>query len=315
MMNGRTRLASFMKDRPTNKELEKMVQTICAENDFDCREFIMGQISSGQTSMRSRWIILTEELGLRTTWVLAVFLLVAVVNLLFFVFSHSPEWEFLEFGTSSWGLILQNFPYGWTALAMVLLVFTIVAMKQFSWSYLFPFKLFSLLLVSGVFGAGGVAFATGINDTLYKKLIEDPGAGDSLIAKLYCLCANRTLNTDHALMGEVLFSEKSQMVIQTPTLDVVTVSFLPQTEWLDQSEPKTFSVVKMLGKKTGESSFVATHIKVHPQTSLSLLRSEEDCESKEQWQQTRELAERRRRAVIQPYTPAIGTVQLVKSIY
>lgn len=292
-----------------------MIDQLCAADDFDCRESVMSQIASGRTTMRSRWLVLTEELGLRTTWILAVFALIGLVNLIVFIISRSPEREFVEFGTSGWGIVLRSFPYGWSALAMALIIFTVIAMKRFSWSYLFPFKLFSFLLIGGVFTAGGVAFATGVNDTLYAKLIEDPGAGDSLLAKLYCLCANRNLDADNALVGEILDATNDEIIVQTPTLDIVTVQTTDETKWLDETPIETFFTIKLLGNRVETDTFVASHIKVHDVTGMELTRSQEDCADKDEWQRKREIAEQRRRAVIQPLTPAIGTAQLVKSIY
>ena len=304
-----------MKQRPTNKQLDAMVKEVCASDDFDCRDRIMAQIKTGRTSMRSRWLCYSEELGLRTTWILVVFILIAVINLIAFMVSRGPEGQFIEFGTSGLGVILKHFPYGWLALALALMVFAIVAMKSFSWSYLFPFKLFSILLIGGVFTAGGVAFATGINDTLYQKLIEEPGSGNSLLAKLYCLCANRSLDSDKALMGEILDINNNELVIQTPTLDIVTVTANADTLWLDDTEPETFFMVKMLGEKTDDYSFLATHIKVHNVKGMAVIRSKEDCENKSEWEHKREVLDQRRQAVLQPLTPVVGTAQLIRSIY
>jgi len=304
-----------MKDRPTNKQLEEMINQICEADDFDCKESIMSQINSGRTQMRSRWLVLTEEFGLRTTWILAVFTLIGLVNLIVFMISRSPETEFLEFGGSGLGVVAKSFPYGWSALAIALIIFTIVAMKRFSWSYLFPFKLFSFLLVGGVLSAGSVAFATGINDSLYNKLIENPGAGDSLLAKLYCLCANRDLTADNAVMGEILDASSNQLIVQTPKLEIVTIKMTNATEWMDEIAPKTFFTVKALGNKESDDVFTASHIKVHDVQGMDLIRSQEDCQNKQQWERKREIADQRRNAVSQPFTPAMGTAQLVKSIY
>lgn len=304
-----------MNTRPTNKELDAMVNDVCASDDFDCRDRIMAQIKTGRTSMRSRWLVYSEQVGLRTTWILVVFILIGVVNLLAYMVSRGPEGQFLEFGASGLGVVLTHFPYGWLALTMALLIFAIVAMKSFSWSYLFPFKLFSFLLIGGVFTAGGVAFATGINDTLYQKLIEEPGSGNSLLAKLYCLCANRTLDSDKALMGEILYVNNNELVIQTPTLDIVTVTANTDTLWLDETDPETFFMVKMLGEKTGEYSFLATHIKVHNVKGMEAVRTLEDCKNKSEWDHKREVLDQRRQAVLQPLTPVVGTAQLIRSIY
>ncbi len=304
-----------MKNRPTNKQLEEMVNQICESDDFDCKEAIMSQIKSGRTQMRSRWLILSEEFGLRTTWILTVFLLIGLVNLIAFIISRSPETAFLEFGGSGFGVVLKSFPYGWSALAIALILFTIVAMKRFSWSYLFPFKLFSFLLVGGILTAGSVAFATGVNESLYNKLIENPGSGDSLLAKLYCLCANRDLDSDNALMGEILDANSEQIIVQTPKLEVVTINLTTTTEWMDDINPQTFFTVKVLGVRNDKNTFTASHIKVHDVQGMDLVRSQEDCENKQQWDRKREIADQRRNAVIQPFTPAIGTAQLVRSIY
>lgn len=265
--------------------------------------------------MRSRWVILTEELGLRTTWILAVFTLVGVVNLTLFILSQGPQWQFLGFGAVGWQIIFLHIPFGWIALGMALLVFSIVAMKRFSWSYLFPFKLFSALLIVGVFSAGGVAFATGVNDILYAELIEKPGEGRSFLAKLYCLCANRTLDSDRALIGEILDVDASGFLVQTPTLELVSVLISDKTNWIGgEKQLETFQVVHLLGQRE-EQNFAATHIKVKEDKVLLLSRGEEDCADKTVWRHKREVAEKRRRAVLQPISPSVGTAQVVRSIY
>lgn len=304
-----------MNKRPTNKELESMIQQVCDAGDFDCRDSVMSQIKGGQTKSRSRWLVITEELGLRSSWILTVFLLVAIINLFIYTFSKSPEWEFIEFGTSGVGVILEHFPYGWTALALGLLVFSVYAMKMFSWSYLFPFKLFSVLLVGGIFMAGGVAFATGINDTLYNKLIVESGGGDSLLARLYCLCTNRDLESDNALMGEILHVNGNDIVIQTPSLNIVSVKSDSDTIWMDDTQPEMFTVVKMLGEKADGVTFTASHIKVHDVKGMELVRSQADCANKNEWDHKREVADQRRQALLQPFTPSAGIVQLVESFY
>jgi hypothetical protein len=48
---------------------------------------------------------------------------------------------------------------------------------------------------------------------------------------------------------------------------------------------------------------------------MEMIRKQEDCEDKQLWEHKRRVAERRRQAVVQPLTPAMGTVQFVKSIY
>lgn len=304
-----------MNHRPTKKQLESYIEQVCEADDFDCRQNVMDQIHAGKTKMRSRWVVLTEELGLRTTWILAVFLLIALINLTIYMFSRSPEWEFLDFGGQGWSLLIKEFPYGLVSLALIVMVFCIYAMKQFSWSYLFPFKLFSVLLVTGIFLAGGVAFATGINDTLYHKLIEEPGSGDSLLAKLYCLCTNRDLNSDTALLGEMLRQEGNEMVVQTPDLQIVQVKISPDTIWMDETQLASYSIVKMLGARESDTVFTASHIKVHQEQGLELIRSKEDCENKQAWDHKREVAEKRRQAVLQPFTPIGGVASVVKSIY
>jgi hypothetical protein len=303
-----------MKDRPTNKELESMVQEVCGSDDYDCKTYIMDQIKSGRAKSRSRWLVLSEELGLRTTWILTVFSLIALINLFIYMLSRSPEWDFMEFGASGWGIIFEQFPYGWMGLAMGLIAFSLYAMKKFSWSYLFPFKLFSVLLISGIFMAGGVAFATGVNDTLYNKLIEEPGSGDSLLAKLYCLCSNRGLDSDNALMGEILYQQGDQLIVQTPSLDIVAVQANPEnTQWLDETAPERFTLVKMLGERIDDITFIASHIKVHNAKGMELLRSQEDCANKNDWEHKREVADQRRQATLQPFTPSMGLVQMVQS--
>lgn len=303
-----------MNKRPTNKELESLVNRICPADDYNCKDSIMKEIQDGNLSMRSRWLVFVEEFGIRTVWILSVFLLIAIINLTLFILSRGGQWAFLDFGTSGMGIVFTSAPFGWIAFGTSLFVFMIVVMKRFSWSYHFPLKLFSFLLIGGVFAAGGVAFATGVNDSLYKKLVENPGESNSLLAKLYCLCANPIFHSNKALMGEVLAVKQDSLVVQTPTLDIVTVATTSETLWLDDGQAETFTIVKMLGEKDGDQ-FLATHIKVHRTEGMDLTRLSEDCDSKESWQHKQEVVEQRRQAVLQPLTPAVGTVQFVKSIY
>jgi len=67
-----------MEKRPTNKKLESMVSELEKEHEYDCSENIMDCIKSGRAKMRSRWLVLSEELGLKTSWVLAVLLMLRV---------------------------------------------------------------------------------------------------------------------------------------------------------------------------------------------------------------------------------------------
>lgn len=302
-----------MEKRPTDKKLESMISEAGEAKDIDCTEDIMDCIESGTAEMKSRWLVFTQYFGLRTAWVLVVFALVGLINLNLFIFSRGPQWEFIEFGSSSLGIVAKHFPYGWAALAMALLMFAAIAMRKFSFSYRWPFRAFVLLLVGGVFVSGSVAFSTGINDALYKKLVEDPGAHDSLLAKLYCLAANRRLESQNALIGEVMYAGHSNMVIQTPNLEVVTVLSNEDTHWLDAEPVERFEVIKMIGSRDGDV-FVASLVK-KDDDDLKINRDLDDCVDGDKLEQKHQIAEKRREAVRVPMTPVVGTAQFIKSIY
>src|SRR5690606_17365987 len=112
-----------MNKRPTDHELERMIESANHTESYSCADQVMAKIKSGRISMRSRWVILTEELGLRTSWIVAVFALIGVINLTLFILSQGPQWHFLGFGAAGWQVVLLNIPFGWIALGMGLLVF------------------------------------------------------------------------------------------------------------------------------------------------------------------------------------------------
>lgn len=304
-----------MKRNPTTKELDAMVEQISEDQEFDCNGSVMDCIKSGRSKMRARWLVLTEELGIKTSWVLAVLFLIAIVNLDLFILSHGPGWEFLEFGASGFEVVLKNIPFGWFAMGLLLLVIAVYLMKSFRWSYAYPFKVFVLLLVLGVFTVGGITFATGINDTLYMKLVEEPGAGNTFIAKVYCMLANRNLASSHALRGEVMYVSSNSMVIQTPTLEVVTVKMADDAKILYEGDLERFDYIKLLGKHDG-AVFVASMIKRHedPDEIMPISRDEQDCIDKHEWQHTKEVVEKRRHAALEPVSPVQGMAELIRSI-
>ena len=264
--------------------------------------------------MRSRWFVLTEYLGLRTTWVLLVLVLIALVNLVFYMLSRAPEWQFLEFGSSSYGLIIKNLPYGSLTLVAFLLIAAVVIMKHFSFSYVWSFHIFVIVLLSTVLVGGGMAFASGINDALYNKFANDPDSKDSLLAKIYCFCNNRILDANRAVTGEVMAHlNNDDFVIQTPEMDIITVITGSATKWFGAKEVERFEMVKLLGQRRGDV-FVATHIKVDLDSDLAFADGK-NCFDQEEVQRKREVRELRKRALTQPFTPSVGSVQLIRSIY
>lgn len=305
-----------MKNRPTNKELHDAFHSTPEFEAIDCRSFVMDTIQNGRVTMRSRWLVMTQELGIRTSWIVMVLSLVGVLNLSLFLLSRSPAFEFVDFGLSGYGLLLKNMPYGWWALAFALLVVAIIVMKRFSWSYVWPLHVFAFLLIGSVFAVSGGAFAAGINDYLYRRLVEEPGASNSFLAKIYCLGAHRSLSSPEALIGEVMYVEGNSLVVQTPELDVYTVEVDKKTVWPGADQLSKFQVVKMIGQRRNEETFHATWIKAEEEEErLNLARNEEDCVDEDLWQQKQQVVKKRREAAQQPYSPVVGTAQFIKSIY
>ena len=300
---------------PTDKELHQQFERLDDSKSIDCRSFVMDSIERGRVRMRSRWIVLTEYLGLRTTWIVLVLTLVAILNLTLFMISRSPSLQFFEFGRSGWKIILANLPYGWWAIAFALAVAAIVAARRFSFSYAWRFQLVSAAVLMSIFFVSGVAFATGINDYLYTKLVEEPGAGNSLLAKIYCLGANRGINNPDAVLGEVLdVPTPSSLIVQTPTLEVLTVVTQAGTQWPGRENIERFQVLKMLGHRD-QDVFWATHIKTAPDVHRFVLtRDEEDCINKQEWMRKQQVAQNRRQLVQTPFSPMNGMAQLIKSV-
>lgn len=304
-----------MKNRPTNKELNDAFQGIPDRPSVDCRSLVMDQIQGGRVSMRSRWLVLTQELGIRTSWIVLVLSLVGVFNLSLFLLSRSPGFEFADFGVPGYGVMLKNLPYGWWALAFALLVVAVVVMKRFSWSYIWPLHVFSFLLIGGVLAVSAGAFAAGMNDYLYQRLVEEPGASKSFLAKIYCLGAHRSLSSPQAMIGEVMYVDEESIVVQTPELAIYTVLVSDKTVWPGADQLEKFQVVKMIGRRDQET-FHATWIKTDEQEQgLHLSRNEGDCVDESQWQQKQQVVQKRREAAAQPYTPMVGTAQYIKNIY
>lgn len=302
-----------MKKRLTNKQLEQAFNQLENCDKYQCSGDVMDRIKTGHVKMNARWLVLMEYIGLRTTWILLVFILAALINLNLFIQSRTPEWYFLDFGSSGVNIFLTNLPYGWWAIAFGLIAIAILLMKRFSVSFVLPFKVFTVALVVGVFSVGTVTFATGINNNLYQKLVEN-GGDDSLLAKLYCLCANRLLSSDRALMGEVMYLGTTNFVLQAPDLSIYTVEIGSDTQLLDNDPIHQYDMVKMLGHKNGDV-FHASHIKVHGPVTMKLVRDTKDCTDQAKWQEKQDIAEKRRQVLYSPSTPVIAPIQLIKSIY
>lgn len=293
-----------------------MVNEAGREEEYDCSDSIMDCIKSGRARMKARWLVLVEEMGLKTSWILLVLFLIAVINLDLFVLSRGPQWEFMDFGSSGLGIVLKHFPYGWVAFGLLLMLTALYLMKRFEWSYSYPFKIFALLLFLGVFALGGITYATGINDSIYQKLVEEPGAGNTFLAKMYCKLANRELKSTHALRGEIMHIEPGSLVIQTPGLNVFTVEIDQSTRFLDREPLRRFDYIKMIGKHDG-GVFVASMIKRHEYSEdfMPLRRSERDCVDRKEWEHKQQVAQQRRHIVEIPMTPAMGAAELIRSIY
>lgn len=301
--------------RPTDKQLNDSFERLDECAGIDCRSSVMDQIKCGQIRMRSRWRVVSEYLGLRTTWVVLVLTLIGIINLNLFMVSKSPVWNFTDFGTSGWYLVLAHLPYGWWALAVAMLIGAIIATRRFSISYLWPFQLFAAVLIVGVFIISGFAFAMGVNDYMYRKLVEEPGESNSLLAKIYCLGANRGMRNADAELGEILdIPTPTSFVVQTPQSEVITVLTQEGTIWPGHDQIKRFQVVKMLGHRENDI-FSATRVKIANEVPhLVLNRDERDCIDKQQWQHKQQVAQKRRDLVQTPFSPATSLMQLIMSV-
>ncbi len=301
--------------RLTDKQLKDQFERLDDGATIDCRSSVMDRIKCGQIRMRSRLFVLTQYLGLRTTWVVLVLTVIAIINLNLFMVSRSPVWNFTDFGRSGWWLILAQLPYGWWAFALAIMVVAIIALRRFSFSYLWPFQIFAVLLVMGIFVISGFAFAMGVNDYMYRKLVEEPGESNSLLAKMYCFGANRGLRNADAELGEILdIPTPTSFVVQTPFSEVVTVVTQEGTIWPGHDQLKRFQVVKMMGHRE-KDVFTATRVKIADDVPhLVLNRDESDCLDKQVWAHKQQKAQKRRDLVQTPFSPATSMMQLIMSV-
>jgi len=133
---------------------------------FDISKQVMETIRKENISIRSKYLIVAEKVGLGGVFGFTLLLSIFFLNLLLYSFKVTDRLEYLAFGQPGLEVLLQTFPYHWLLLAILFLALAGWLLKRYDISYRKPLS----LLIAGLLALttlGGIAFAySSLNERL-----------------------------------------------------------------------------------------------------------------------------------------------------
>lgn len=182
----------------------------------DLTQAVMSTINRRHLHIKPRWYFWVGSLlsGLS----LGVIILMAVLFLsrAFFRLRHHGPFGFLLFGEFGFKPFLATFPFLWLFLAILGILVGVKILTHYDISYKKGLLSLSLILAIGSVTAAVLVDALGINDRLSQTSPLKPFYAEP--------------DHNHSwLIGSVLESTADQLILQTPSGSLVTVTFDEQT--------------------------------------------------------------------------------------
>lgn len=218
---------------------------------------IMADIKSGKIKLRSRYLFLSEKLGLGSVVILTVLLAALAFTLLLFYLVSADSLNYLEFGNSGIWAFLESFPFP-LVITLILLIFLagrLLALTGRAYAYSFG-KLAVILLGIILLIGSGLALTN-----LAEKI-----AGQRFVRPFMI---HRLGQHDRGIAGQVIAVGKNILVVRNPHSDLrVNTSGV---NWRHETQPELGNFIIAIGK-WHEKEFFASHIKLARPKDLRLLR-------------------------------------------
>jgi hypothetical protein len=180
-------------------------------NKNDISNLVLQKIAKEKISIRSKYLVLAEKLGLSGGLALTIIASIIFVNFILYWLKSSDNLEFLSFGNQGILAFLQSFPYLLVTGGIVFLVLASLLLKKFDISYKKPYRILVVCLVLLTFFISGIMAISGANEKLEQAIIH--GRLRSL-KPFIPLPPRKGIMGRNGLIGEIMEIEKNYFTIQ-----------------------------------------------------------------------------------------------------
>lgn len=228
------------------------------ETTHNLEQTIMSEITSGQLTMRSRFVILAQKFGMGSAVILTVLVAALVFTVILFYLVSADSLTYLEFGNPGIWAFLESFPFP-LVITLILLIFLAGRLlaatgRVYRYSYgVVALVLLSVILVSG-FGLAATNVAEHIaNQRVFKPMMH-PQLGQHA----------------RGVAGKVILINEKIIIVRTPRSAVPVNT--TEIRWrAQQVQPEVGMFIVAVGQWQG-SEFMASQIKIMRPEDLRLLR-------------------------------------------
>lgn len=218
---------------------------------------VMAEITSGKVKLRSRYLFLSEKLGLGSAVALTILLAVLALAVVLFYLVSADSLAYLEFGNPGVWAFLESFPFP-LVITLVLLIFLagrLVALTGRGYAYSFG-KLAIVLLVAIIILGSALAL-TGVAEKLANQKFIKP------------LIHLQMGQHGRGVAGKIIAVGEKAIIIRTPRSSVQVNTEQVSHRRQEQFELETFIIA--IGQWQGKE-FVATQVKIANPEDLRFLR-------------------------------------------
>lgn len=220
----------------------------------DLEKKIMGEITSGRVTLRSRYLFMAEKLGLGSAMILTAILGSLLVALILWYMKNSETLSYLSFGSDGLLAFWESFPYGLIVGAILMIVLVGYILKKSGWVYQIPFGIMAIGAITGVTLIGVALAFTSVPEYIGK---QESGPAKMIFKPV--LPANKP--GKGGMMGKIVEWENPRGVVLTPHgLRVINAEFAPKPE----REKIVVGVVVMVVGRPHEEIFLVRHIRIIP---------------------------------------------------
>src|SRR3989344_1528178 len=201
---------------------------------------IIADIKSGKVKLRSRYLFLSDKLGLGSAVVLTVLLAALAFTVVLFYFVSADSRNYLEFGNSGIWAFLESFPFQ-PVITLILLIFLAGRLLSLTGrAYAYSFGKLSIIVLVIIFFSGSIfAFAN----------LGENGRG---------------------IAGQVVAVRENILIVRSPRSDIMVNT--SNVNWRrDLRQPELGVFIIAVGQWQGVE-FFASHIKLARPKDLRVLR-------------------------------------------
>ncbi len=228
------------------------------KHTIDISNQVMKTIKQQQVTIRSKYFVLAERVGLGGVFGLSILLAVFFLNLAFYSLKTTNALEYLSFGSLGAQAFLESFPFEWLLITIVFLIPIHFIMKKYDFSYKHPITIISLVLLTFV-SVSAISLA-------YSNVNERLAMTD--LQPLYM----RKGMGKNGIIGKIKTVQDHGLLIETLDNKIVTVNFTQETHFPTGIDFHVGEYVRVVGDYS-QGEFTARGIRKsissdYPQFSL-----------------------------------------------